>query len=113
MSENDENYYIGYFPSRNVKEIVTEAKKIKVSDKLKNLIIETLKKGEMYRSYRGFSTCRICDKMLGSQDLKYKNFVFPSGWEHYVIEHDILPVFNLDTITTKFIEELNNELKNK
>jgi len=109
--------YIGYFPSNNVKEIVSKAKQIKITDELKNLIIETVKNGEVYRSYRGFSTCRICRKMLGSQDLKYKEFVFPYGWEHYIVEHDILPVFNYNTITTKFIDnlklELNNESKNK
>lgn len=43
-------------------------------------------------SYRGFSSCRICGKVpLGSQDLGDRKYTWPSGFSHYIREHNVKP----------------------
>lgn len=41
--------------------------------------------------YRGFSTCRICGVINGSQEYEKDGWVWPSGFAHYVKEHNVRP----------------------
>ena len=50
--------------------------------------------------YRGFSFCRICDFTNGSREFKYKGFVWPDGFRHYIEEHNVKP-------SDEFIEMIN------
>lgn len=54
-------------------------------------VVAHLVKGEVHRSYRGFSPCRICRKPNGSQDMTDGRWVWPSGFAHYVTEHQVKP----------------------
>jgi hypothetical protein len=45
--------------------------------------------------YRGFSLCRVCECRNGTADFrlakKHGNFVWPSGFAHYVKAHNVKP----------------------
>ncbi len=39
--------------------------------------------------YLGFSTCRLCLEKNGSTQHVFKNYTWPSGYRHYIIEHNV------------------------
>ena len=41
--------------------------------------------------FKGSSTCRICGKRNGSSTFYYKGWCWPSGFSHYIEEHNIKP----------------------
>lgn len=41
--------------------------------------------------YRGFSTCRICGRHNGSMEYHFKRWHWPSGYRHYIEEHNVRP----------------------
>lgn len=41
--------------------------------------------------YRGWSTCRICGAHNGSSEFRLGNWVWPSGFRHYVEVHNVRP----------------------
>lgn len=47
-------------------------------------------KANIFR-FKGFSTCRICKNSNGSDEYQYKNWRWPSGYMHYIKEHNIIP----------------------
>jgi hypothetical protein len=42
-------------------------------------------------SYRGYSPCRICGSRNGSQSFQLDVWEWPSGFRHYVAEHEVRP----------------------
>lgn len=42
-------------------------------------------------AYRGFSICRICKKMNGTREFEHRNWVWPSGFRHYIEDHNVKP----------------------
>lgn len=42
-------------------------------------------------SYRGFSLCRICGCKNGSQSFRLDFWEWPSGFRHYLVEHEVRP----------------------
>jgi hypothetical protein len=49
-----------------------------------------IKQGRAQTSaYRGWSTCRICGCANGNEEFKLGGWVWPSGLEHYVREHNV------------------------
>jgi len=42
-------------------------------------------------SYRGFSHCRICGCRNGSQSFRLDVWEWPSGFRHYVTDHEVRP----------------------
>jgi len=42
-------------------------------------------------SYRGYSHCRICRCSNGSQSFRLDIWEWPSGFRHYVAEHEVCP----------------------
>lgn len=53
--------------------------------KLKNFM-ET---DENYIQYKGSSTCRLCGKNNGSREHKFGGYVIPSGYIHYLEQHNV------------------------
>lgn len=50
-----------------------------------------LERGKVVQAWRGFSTCRFCQKMNGSTDLSDVKYQWPAGLSHYVREHGVKP----------------------
>ena len=46
------------------------------------------------RAYKGISQCRICKCNNGSEEYNYKNYVWPKGYMHYLIQHNVHPSKN-------------------
>lgn len=65
-------------------------------------VLAHLAAGEVYASYRGFSLCRICNAINGSQDITDGVYVWPSGFPHYLTAHAVKP-------TQAFIDHVNQE----
>jgi hypothetical protein len=42
-------------------------------------------------SYRGMSTCRICNKWNGSREYRGHGLAIPQGYLHYILEHGLIP----------------------
>jgi len=47
--------------------------------------------GKESNRYRGFSLCRICECANGSCDISDGTYVWPQGFDHYIMEHDVKP----------------------
>lgn len=41
--------------------------------------------------YRGWSQCRICGAANGNREHVYKDWSWPSGFKHYVEDHNVEP----------------------
>lgn len=54
-------------------------------------MLKRVQKKASRRSYKGWSTCRICNKGAGSSEYSYKGFTWPSGLIHYITEHNVKP----------------------
>lgn len=59
------------------------------SEKL--MILDYLQKGKVITTYRGWSTCRVCEKKNGSSDLSDGVYVWPEGYYHYIAHHNVKP----------------------
>lgn len=55
--------------------------------------IKYLNAGRKYKGYKGWANCRICKARLGTYDMiSYdKKWIYPEGYEHYLIEHKLKP----------------------
>lgn len=53
--------------------------------------LEEIEKIAEEQRYRGWSSCRICDKSNGSVEFTYNGFRWPSGFMHYIKEHNVSP----------------------
>lgn len=42
-------------------------------------------------AYRGSSRCRICDQQNGSTEYQVNGWQWPSGYRHYIDEHNVRP----------------------
>lgn len=42
-------------------------------------------------SHMGWSVCRVCGCPNGSDDYHRDGFTWPSGYDHYVVMHDVVP----------------------
>ena len=42
-------------------------------------------------SYFGFSTCRLCRCMNGGDEFTLNNWMWPSGFRHYLTDHNVHP----------------------
>ena len=67
-----------------------------VAWKGKRRFLEALNKLEAsedthHLAYKGWSTCRICECSNGSSSYSSGNWVWPSGFTHYVITHNVRP----------------------
>lgn len=56
-----------------------------------NTVVAHLRRGEATRHQKGFSKCRICGNANGSYELTDGIYRWPSGFLHYILEHDVKP----------------------
>lgn len=54
-------------------------------------VVAYLKAGRVLEAYFGNSKCRICGRSNGCQDMTDEAYVWPSGYAHYVEDHDVKP----------------------
>ena len=47
--------------------------------------------GILARAYMGPSVCRICGARNGSREYTDGTFLWPEGFVHYIVEHDVKP----------------------
>lgn len=52
-------------------------------------VIKYLSSGIAFRRYLGYAGCRICNAMLGSDELTDGTWAWPRNLEHYVEVHDV------------------------
>jgi hypothetical protein len=50
-----------------------------------------LKNGKPIEHWRGYSACRLCGDTLGTKDMSDGEYVWPEKFEHYVIDHFLVP----------------------
>lgn len=53
-------------------------------------LIRAEKKAESV-AYKGMSTCRMCNQDNGHTEYAYKGWQWPSGYLHYIQEHNVRP----------------------
>jgi hypothetical protein len=66
-----------------------------------------LMEGKLYEEWKGSSRCRICGKANGSTCLINGDFIYPEGYSHYILEHNISP--DLDLLAVVLERELSKE----
>jgi hypothetical protein len=78
--------------------ILDQTDEIKALQKIHNIMTESklwLLHDDNYddnyknTSYMGESKCRCCDVLNGSHEYKFDGWVFPEGYVHYLIEHNV------------------------
>lgn len=55
------------------------------------IVLAHLENGRKKDTYRGFSVCRICHAANGSSDATDGVYVWPSGFAHYILVHQVKP----------------------
>ena len=48
-------------------------------------------------AYRGHSLCRLCGSTNGYEGLRLKEWEWPAGYRHYVVDHDVRPSREFET----------------
>lgn len=43
------------------------------------------------QAYHGSSKCRFCNVLNGSAEYDFKHWVWPTGYLHYITDHDVVP----------------------
>jgi len=51
--------------------------------------LKQIEKISVNTSYMGYSNCRICGCINGCDEYKWKEFVFPEGYKHYIEKHHV------------------------
>jgi hypothetical protein len=58
-------------------------------------LINVIERSATKIGYRGFSTCRICNQINGSQEYQAGDMNFrmamPAGYRHYIEDHKVMP----------------------
>jgi len=87
---------IGYWREKeNSNENLPWPQEGKLSDEVKQKVVDYLNKGKEYEAWLGWSNCRICGKMNGSICMTDGEFVYPEGYSHYIKDHNIMPDIGL------------------
>lgn len=53
--------------------------------------LKMVEKSAVVRRYKGFSACRICGCKNGSEEFIIDEWIWPSGFSHYVLDHQVKP----------------------
>lgn len=78
----------------------------------KKLFVARLKKLEGRNestAYRGASACRLCGCRNGSGEFVVKGWVWPSGYLHYITEHDVRPSLAFEEFVVGSLSVQNSE----
>lgn len=57
----------------------------------KKMVADYLNKAGTLIKWKGFSTCRMCDKRNGTTCVGDDRFIWPKGFAHYIEEHNVRP----------------------
>ncbi|QNE22453.1 hypothetical protein F1D05_36835 [Kribbella qitaiheensis] len=57
----------------------------------RSVIGDYVQRGEVVWGFGGVSTCRICGCENGSLELSDGTYIWPDGFAHYVLHHDVRP----------------------
>ena len=79
-------WYSSYMPQFPVPQPQSEPVSQEFLSKLN--AVQALSKVEYYR---GWSNCRCCGKMNGSTEYEFGEWRWPSGFMHYLTEHNVHP----------------------
>jgi len=80
------------------------------TEKFLNTLTIIEKKIARKESYMGFSWCRICKCHNGSEEYYWGRYIWPEGFKHYIIEHNIeIPNDFFNEIVNISTEALNKE----
>lgn len=64
-------------------------------------------KNASFRAFLGYSKCRCCGKLNGTQEYSYGGWVWPVGYRHYIEEHKVRPTISF----ILFIRSLCGDIK--
>lgn len=53
--------------------------------------VKSLQEKARVIQFKGFSFCRICECINGTQEFEYKGWNWPSGYLHYIVDHGVKP----------------------
>lgn len=54
-------------------------------------VLNHMQHGKEHAAYKGWSTCRVCGKQVGSRDFTDGTYVWPEGFAHYITVHNAKP----------------------
>ena len=60
-------------------------------------IITALDRAEHHatvKQYMGGSPCRLCDRIVGSKEFSLNGWIWPEGYKHYMLNHNVHPTAN-------------------
>ncbi len=85
--------FVGYWYSEHEPELPNVADFIDDAwaKEERDVIANYLKAGKLYIGWMGWSDCRVCGKMNGSTCLTDETYIWPSGFAHYITEHNVKP----------------------
>ena len=67
----------------------------RLSPEAKKLVADYLQSGREHAAWMGQSKCRICGCYNGSTCRTDGEFVYPEGYAHYILDHNIMPDIRL------------------
>lgn len=106
LKEKNMTIHLGYWHERKgdgLPKPVARKKKWKGQDKLVAAIQTIITHDDVEANrFKGYSTCRICEKRNGSIEYKIGKFAIPEGLPHYIQKHNVKP----DLRTRKIILKL-------
>jgi hypothetical protein len=89
-SELDKKIKIGFWSAKG-EEIPVDKDWRKKNQRAFELVLLFLDSPTNKTRYKGWANCKICKKEIGSDDLHKENFIYPSGYVHYLTCHDVVP----------------------
>lgn len=88
---NREGFWAGQYNQVLPKPVASEEAwvgKQEFIDKLRKLEVD---EGTNKLHFKGFSRCRICNKINGTSTFVAQGWEWPSGYRHYIEEHNVRP----------------------
>lgn len=53
--------------------------------------LKSIQKRAQIIHFKGFSRCRICNKINGTTEYSYSGWNWPEGYLHYIVDHNVSP----------------------
>lgn len=72
----------------------------------RDLVVRYLERGVVVLGWMGFSKCRMCGQENGDLDLSDGHYIWPSGFAHYVREHNVRPPLTFVAHVERVIDRL-------
>lgn len=84
---------VGFWPTgaEGKQAVAAQADPSFVEDPAFHAVLWFLQSPQSTTHFRGWSQCRVCGCVNGSQDYHRGEYTWPEGYLHYVIMHDVRP----------------------